>query len=155
MNRDFEDPPTTLDRRSAPDRRAPDRQGSGRREQVDFHSIRQGHIAIHERLLNWARYVSASGRGGSATAPMFRQFQSTYLWGNHDASVPVDTLDGSRMEKAVGMLPEQHCTAVRWHYVYSHRGVSVFRACRMLAVRQDTLAELVHDGRAMLRNRAV
>lgn len=148
MKRDDE----VLERRSTPDRRAPDRQSPGRRVAIDFHSIRPGHEPIHERLLNWARYVCSSGQG-NACQPMFRMFRSTYLWGNYDAGIPVDTLDGSRLEKAVGMLPEHHAAAVRWHYVYSTRGVSVYKACRVLAVRQDTLAQLVHDGRSMLRNR--
>ncbi len=129
-----------------------DRRISERREAVDFHTVRDIHLAVHERLTNWSRYVR-DGRGHSAVAPMFRQFQSNYIWGNHDTAVPVDTLDGSRMEKAVGQLPEKHCTAIRWHYVYSARGLSVFRVCRMLAVRQDTLATLVHDARSMLKNR--
>lgn len=79
-----------------------------------------------------------------------------YRTGYHDPApfIPVDTLDGSRMEKAVYQLPEKHCAAIRWSYVYGQRGMSIYKACRAFGVRQDTLNELVHDGRAMLKNRS-
>jgi hypothetical protein len=125
-----------------------------KRDAIDFHEVRPAHLAIHERLLNWSRYVSGGGGGGSSAIPMFRLYRCPDTWHNPMPSIPVDTLDGARMEKAVGFLPEKHMAAVRWSYVYSGWGVSVHKVCRLLAVRQDTLNELVHDGRSMLKNRA-
>lgn len=119
----------------------------------DFHAVRSDHMGIHDRLCNWSRYVS-SGRGRSSTMPMFRFYRSTDTWTEADPRMPIDTLDGSRIEREVAKLPEKHMGAVRWSYVYSLWGVSVFRACRVLAVNQTTLSQLVHDGRAMLKNRS-
>ncbi len=125
-----------------------------KRDAIDFHEIRPQHLAVHERLCNWARYVSVGRRGGGGIHPMFRSFRSSEVWAAPDSmGIPVDNIDGSAMEKAVAALPEKHRGAVQWHYVYSGWGVSIFKACRLLAVRQDTLNELVHDGRAMLKNR--
>jgi hypothetical protein len=124
-----------------------------KRDAIDFHSVPWEHRHIHARLENWSRYVS-SGRGGSACAPMFRHYRSTDVWQNIEPAIPVDSLDGSAIEKAVGKLPEKHMVAVRWQYVYSFWGVSYWKVCRHLAVRPDTLQRLVHDGRTMLKNRA-
>jgi len=124
-----------------------------KRDAIDFHSVRFEHEAIHLRLLNWARYVG-SGRGGTACSPMFRLYRCPDTWVDAMPHVPVDTLDGSKIERAVAKLPEKHMGAVRWSYVYSNWGVGPFKACRVLAVRQDTLNELVHDGRSMLKNRS-
>ena len=124
-----------------------------KRDAIDFHEIRPHHQAVHDLLLNWSRYVMG-GRGGLTQAtPMFRNYRSSEVWSGHEPGIPINTLDGSEMERAVHKLPEKHCAAIRWHYVYSLKGCSIFRACRVLGVRQDTLNELVHDGRAMLKNR--
>ena len=122
-----------------------------KRDAIDFHEIRPQHLAVHERLLNWSRYVGS--HRGSQPSPMFRNYRSSEVWQSTASAIPIDTLDGSAMEKAVFHLPEKHCAAVRWYYVYSARGCNIHRMCRLLAVRQDTLNELVHDGRSMLVNR--
>ena len=124
-----------------------------KRDQIDFHAVRFQHEAIHLRLLNWARWAN-SGRGRATCMPMFRLYRPSNTQIQVEPSIPIDTLDGSNMEKAVAALPEKHMGAIRWSYVYSTWGVSIFKACRVLAVRQDTLNELVHDGRSMLKNRA-
>jgi hypothetical protein len=84
---------------------------------------------------------------------MFKLYRCPDTWIDAQPRIPIDTLDGSRMETAVGKLPEKHMGAVRWSYVYSGWGVSVFKACRVLAVNQAGLDQLVNDGRTMLRNR--
>ena len=122
-----------------------------KRDATDFHEVRTIHLAIHERLLNWARCVRPSTSGGQC-APMFRHYRSSEVWQQPTALVPIDTLDGNKMEKAVGGLPDKHREAVRWHYVNAR--VPLGKMCRLLAVRPEALAELVHDGRSMLKNRA-
>jgi DNA-directed RNA polymerase specialized sigma24 family protein len=124
------------------------------RDPIDFHAVRFQHEAIHLRLLNWARWAG-SGRGGTVTTPMFRLYRTSDTWCPPEPSIPIDSLDGHKMEKAVAKLPEKHMCAIRWQYVFSERGMSIYKACRVLAVRQDTLHQLVQDARSMLKNRSV
>lgn len=124
-----------------------------KRDAIDFHAVRFEHEAIHLRLLNWARYVG-SGRGGTACSPMFRLYRCPDTWVDAMPHMPVDTLDGSKIERAVAKLPEKHMGAVRWSYVYSVRGMGPKKACAALAVTPATLFDLVSDGRTMLKNRA-
>ena len=116
----------------------------------DFHAVAAEHIAIHERLINWQRYVSSGGRTGPI-APMFRGYRP-YLWPRESSGVVVDTLDGHEMEKAVGRLPPKHRDAIRWCYVFSY--IRAPKVCRLLGVSSEGLAGLIHDGRVMLKNRA-
>lgn len=125
-----------------------------KRDAIDFHAVRFAHEPIHERLLNWARYVRGGG-GGSSCMPMFRLYRAPDTWHEATPHIPIDSLDGSRIEKAVRALPEKHMAAIRWSYVYSARGMSIWRVCRAIGVRPGTLSELVHDARSMLKNRIV
>lgn len=129
------------------------RQNQSRRDEVDFHVVAPEHRVIHERLENWRRAVTY-GRGGSGMAPMFKHYRSPEHWIADLAHIPVDTLDGGKMEQEVRALPEKCREAIRWNYVYSSWGESIWKACRRLAVRPDTLQQLVQDGRSMLKNRA-
>lgn len=121
-----------------------------RRDPVDFFVVRAGHEAIHERLTNWARW-SRGGRGSTSTLPMFRFYRPD---GYHEltAAIPVDSLDATRVQKLMVVLPEKHRWAMQWSY--AHPWIHVQKVCRVLAVSRDALAELVHDGRSMLRNRS-
>ena len=124
-----------------------------KRDAIDFHAVRPEHFNIHDRLLNWAVYITP-GRGGTATSPMFRQYRSTEVWQQHVASRIVNKLDGAKMETAVWMLPEPERTAIRWSYYYSQHGCPVWKVCKVMGVNQATLEGLVHTGRTMLRNRS-
>jgi DNA-directed RNA polymerase specialized sigma24 family protein len=123
-----------------------------KRDDIDLHAVRHEHLAIHERALNWARYVRDGNRSGHGTAPMFRHYRSSEVWGTDTLRTPIDTLDGHRMEKAVAQLPERHRYAIRWHYVFQF--VPPQKVCRALAVTRLGLADLVHDGRSILKNRS-
>lgn len=85
---------------------------------------------------------------------MFRLYRSSdarQLYGRGPtASAPVDSSDASRIAKGVAALPEPHRLAVQWYYV---RPVAPARACQMIGTTQPGLAQLVSDGRVMLRNR--
>jgi hypothetical protein len=120
-----------------------------KRESHDFHTVRPEHFEIHERCLNWARYVRDGSRSGQC-APMFRHYRSSEVW-CADNKTPVDSLDGHRVEKAVGQLPEKHRDAIRWHYVFFF--IAPGRVQRHLAVTRSGLADLIHDGRSILNNR--
>ena len=119
-----------------------------RREQIDFHIVPDAQLAVHARLLNWARWCN--GRPGSSVSPMFRAYRSTDVWAAPSIGEPVDKLDAAKMAKAVIALPDKHRGATQWHYV---KPVSPGRAARELAVTLADLARLVQDARTMLINR--
>jgi hypothetical protein len=82
---------------------------------VDFHAIPDSQAAIHERLLNWARWCF-SGQAQDC-APMFSGYRSTEVWAAPEAASPVDKLDAQRIEKSVCALPYNHKHALRWWYI--------------------------------------
>ena len=118
---------------------------------IDFHAVEPHHIPIHNRLLNWNRWVRVSVPLGQA--PIWRLGKSnSRQWHPPEARVEVDTLDGHAMEKAVGALPDKHRDAIRWCYVWQ---TSPMKARRHLGVTNEGLQRLVVDGRTMLTNRRV
>lgn len=121
-----------------------------KRDAIDFFEVRPAHRAVHESLLNWARWARG-GRGGSAMLPMFQHYRPD---GYHELTVaiPVDSLAATKLQKLMIVLPEKHRWAIQWHYVKPW--IHPLKVCRVLAVSRDALAELVHDGRSMLRNRS-
>jgi DNA-directed RNA polymerase specialized sigma24 family protein len=122
------------------------------RDLPDFHTVHPLHLVIHDRLNNWERYVRAGGRT-CWTSPMFRGYRPERDNG-HDLEprIPVDELDGHAMEKAVYKLPEKNREAIRWCYVY--RYIPDKKVREGLGVTRVGLVTLIHDGRAMLRNRS-
>lgn len=117
------------------------------RDSIDFHFVPPHQKAMDERLINWARYVRDDQV--VETQPMFRSYRSTDVW-VHEATVPVDSLDGHRIEKAVSHLPEKHRAAIRWAYVF--RGAP-WRIRRQLGVTDLGLCDLIVTARQMLINR--
>lgn len=103
---------------------------------------------MDERLINWARYVR-DRQGHISMHPMFRGFKSTE-WAV-EPSIPVDQLDGHKIEKAISALPEKERWAVRWAYVYRY---NPSRMCRLLGVTAMGLGKLIEVGRQMLINRS-
>jgi DNA-directed RNA polymerase specialized sigma24 family protein len=121
------------------------------REYIDFHAVPDGQLAMHDRLLNWARYVRVHVPHWQS--PIWRLGKSnTRQWEPPTLREDVDTLDGHAVEKAVSALPEKHREAVRWHYVW--RTTPTY-ARRVLGVTNEGLQRLVIDGRTMLQNRRV
>ena len=118
------------------------------RDSIDFHHVPPHQKAMDERLINWARYVKPKPMPWK-THPMFRGYKSSEVYAQ-EISVPVNILDGHKIEKAVSVLPEKERAAVRWAYVFrSHPR----RMCTRLAVTEQGLADLIVDGRQMLVNR--
>lgn len=119
-------------------------------EMVDYNHVQAHHEAIHERLMNWERWVRVRPHGWF-THPMFKNFRASKQWeASPHIGTPVDTLDAALMEKAVSALPEKHRAAVRWSYVHCGNPVAMARS---LAVSKQGLADLVDAGRTMLQNR--
>ena len=117
---------------------------------IDYSHVPERHTAIHERLMNWERWVRVRPHGWQV-APMFRMYQSkARQWHAPVIQTPVDMLDAVLVEKAVATLPEKRRAAVRWWYVHAGNPVAM---ARTLGVSKQGLADLVDSGRTMLNNR--
>lgn len=122
-----------------------------RRDEIDFHLVPDGQLAIHGQLENWARWVRVRPHGWQVS-PMFRQYRShAWQWERPPIADPVNIPEAVEMEKAVSLLPEKHRTAVRWNYVMCGHPA---RVARDLGVSKQGLLDLVNAARVMLRNRA-
>lgn len=119
-------------------------------ETVDYCHVHPEHEGIHARLENWSRWVRVRPHGWQ-THPMWKKALTSKQW---DAAphipLPVNTLDAVAVEKAVSALPVKQREAVRWSYVYGRDPMGM---ARQLAVSKQGLADLVTDGRTMLKNR--
>jgi DNA-directed RNA polymerase specialized sigma24 family protein len=119
---------------------------------VDFFLIAPQHEAVDERLRAWAAWVRVRPHGWQV-APMFRQYRSNaWQWERPELKASVNIPDAVEMEKAVSQLPEKHREAIRFAYVWCG---SPIRVCRALGVTKQGLLDLIHAGRAMLKNRSV
>ena len=78
-----------------------------REPQLDFHAVRREHIAIHDRLNNWARWCRG-GRGGGATLPMFRLYRPDNFERSSltETFEPVNSLDAADIQKLFAHMPE-------------------------------------------------
>lgn len=114
---------------------------------TDFHHIEPHQAAIHERLRNWARWVSV--RPQRMVHPMFKMYRPAQHWDPKEFREPCDLIDAQAIEKLVGTLPPPFAFALRWAYVYSFP-VGVAR--RELATSTAGLQRYVRDGRQMLVN---
>ena len=120
------------------------------RDYIDFHEVSPEHRAIHERLENWKRWVR-SGKAAWTAHPMWRHLkEKEALEQGALVVVPVDSLDGHLMEKAVSALPDKHRHAIRWCYVFKGNPLGAARAA---AISKERLVELIREGRTMLINR--
>lgn len=121
-----------------------------KRDNIDFFVVEPHQADIHERLCNWARWVSVRPVPGQH--PMWRQSRSnSRQWHQPEPRHEVNTLDAALIEKAVGALPVAHREAIRWQYVWRNGPAKVRRK---LGVTDAGLQKLVRDGRQMLMNRA-
>jgi len=120
------------------------------RDYIDFHAVPDAQLAMHDRLLNWERYVRVHRVGWPQAAIWRLGKPNGRQWHTPELREEVNTLDGGHMEKAVRALPDKHRDALRWHYVWR---TTPSHARRVLGVTSDTLRVLVVDGRSMLMNR--
>jgi hypothetical protein len=121
------------------------------REHVDFVGVKEHHMGVHDRLLNWASWCRS--RGAPNVAPGFELHQSDN-WDKREYGaatvVGVDKMDAAQVAKAVARLPEKHRRAVQWYY--TQRGMHPLAKARELAVSVRSLRELLDDARQMLVN---
>ena len=117
---------------------------------IDFNAVSYAHEPIHERLVNWARWVRP--RKSSWVHPMFRGFKSSDTHSGHTVTVPLNPLDAQAVEKGVAALPESHKFAIRWCYVY---GGQPRKAAQHVGESLEGLQVLIVNARTMLINRRV
>lgn len=121
---------------------------------VDYDHIPEGQESMHERLVNWARWIKAGSRDW-AIHPMWKpciakELEDLRAKQEQVPLQPVKIDEAVAMERAVAQLPDKHRKAVRWCYVFKHNPLA---ACKAIAVSKDELARLVKDGRQMIINR--
>lgn len=122
-----------------------------KRDDIDFHLVKDEHLAIHAELENWSRWVRVRPVGWQVS-PMFRMYRSNaWQWSRPEIRVEIDVPGAVAMEKAVSLLPEKHRTAIRWSYVLCGHPA---RMARDLGVSKQGLCDLIAAGRTMLKNRA-
>lgn len=120
-----------------------------KRDYVDFFVVETHQVPIHQRLLNWARWVKP--RWPLYQHPMWRQGRSNARqWHAPVLTDPVDSLDAQAVEKAISALPVAQRDSLRWFYVF---GTHPERVCRKLGLSRAGLLQAVRDGRQMLMNR--
>jgi len=120
------------------------------RDLPDFHTVRPEHYAIHDRLLNWARWVDPGrGWGRGRVLPMFKDHRNGY---EQSSPKEMDPLDGQDLEKDMRHLPEKVRKAIKWAYLDWWKPVKRIRG--ELGVTSERLIELIHEGRTMLKNRS-
>ena len=117
----------------------------------DISAVPQHQMKMHERLENWRRYVSTGTRTWFVQ-PMFK-FAKTPKTREEDLHVPIpiDTVDGHILEKAVSALPEKHRAVIRWYYVFPYIPENKIR--RECGLTREMLAQIAIDARNMLHNR--
>jgi hypothetical protein len=132
---------------------------------VDFFAVADHHLAIHQRLESWARWVRVRPHGWQV-APMFRQYRShAWQWEAPTVQAAINIPEAVEMEKAVSLLPEKNREAIRWAYYWATIPPIVAKMndkesgptgmARRLAVTKEGLMDLIQGGRSMLINRGV
>ena len=123
-----------------------------REEAIDYFAVRDDHLAIHERLNAWARWVRVRPHGWQVQ-PMFRQYRSkAFQWHTPEVKVAVNIPEAMEMEKAVSLLPTKNREAIRWCYVAAD---SPGRMARELGVSKAALMDLIHQARTLLIDRGM
>lgn len=113
---------------------------------ADFTRVKPEHEAIHDRLLNWARWCR--GSRGQNVHPMFRQYRNSYFEAT-PARTCSGTLDAVAVQKIMKDIPEAQRIALQWFYV---KPGDPKRVCVALGVNKRDLVTLIDQGRAMARN---
>lgn len=116
---------------------------------VDFSHVPSHQDAIHDRLINWARWCQ-SGAGRGKVLPMFQGYRDNYWEIPAAKASPINVPDAVMVQKTMAHVPEKHRLSVQWCYVYRN---SPMRVCQALGVSRDGLMRLINDGRDMVKNR--
>ena len=120
---------------------------SNMQKYVDFHVIDPSHSRIHERLMNWARWVKVRPELGWKMAPFWKLVK----WEKKGEDLVIretcDILDAETMEKIVRDLPEPNRTAIRWWYV---KATNPRKAAQALGLSLSGLSDIISQTRSLL-----
>lgn len=112
--------------------------------------IQPQHDAIHERCLNWAKWVRVTHHP-LGIQPMFKHYRAPGRWDVETVEpVTVDTLQALQVERAVATLPDKQRTVLRWAYVWPALHVNAVArelGCSgdgLVALRDSALDRLSH-----------
>jgi len=126
------------------------------RTPVDFASVPPSQWAMHDRLLNWARWChGATGeRQRIVTSPMFGLYRSSEVRREYgsETNIPIDHKDATRIHVGVAALPDKHRRALHWCYLHPKRATDM---ARELGLSLEGMAQIIRDARTMLVNRKV
>lgn len=134
---------------------------------VDFFEVRPEHLAVHERLEEWGRWVKVRPFGYWQVGPMFRQYRPD---GREERArrrdprpAAVNVPEAMEIEQAVSGMSEQKREALRWYYYWTRihpleakavgKDPGLLATTRRIGVSKQGLLDLIHQGRTMLRNR--
>ena len=118
-----------------------------RKPTPDFAKIEPHQGAIHERLRNWARWVSVAP--GRQVSSMFKLYRPPQPWEPKEFREPCDLLDAQRVEKLVCGLPDLFKGVLRWYYVAP---TPVWVASKALGHSQTGLYKVLRDARQAMIN---
>jgi hypothetical protein len=107
---------------------------------TDLARIQHHHEAIHERCVEWGKWVKVNTRLFSPQ-PMFRHYRAPGRWDVETvAPTAINTLQALEVERAVATLPEKHKTVLRWAYVWP--ALHINAVCREMGVDRDGLGAI-------------
>jgi hypothetical protein len=126
------------------------------RTPVDFASVPPSQWAMHDRLLNWAKWARGSARFDRMPgSPMFNLYRSSNArreYGVTETSVPIDHKDATRIQVGVTALPDKHRRAIHWSYLHPKKASDM---ARELGLSLEGMAQIIKDARQFLINRKV
>lgn len=126
------------------------------RPQVDFASVPPSQWAMHDRLLNWAKWARGSSRfdrmPGTPMFGLYRSSDARREYGATETSVPIDNRDATRIQVGVSALPDKHRRALHWCYLHPKNATSM---ARELGLSLQGMAQMIKDARTTMINRGV
>jgi len=120
-----------------------------KRDYIDFHAIPDHLIDVHQRFLNWARWVRVHHNSGWVEHPMWRYARSnSRQWHQPEHRETCDLLDAEKVENQVRKLVHEQRLGVRWYYVdgSNPRGMA-----RKLGMTNDRMLAVIHQGMQKVR----
>lgn len=119
--------------------------------QDDMFVIPSHQHQIHDRLLNWARWVNPGAVPHVAPGCELAQ-SNARQWHVPEIREEVDELDALTQEQRVRTLPTEQAQAVRWWYVHHHK-VSLARVLRASRMSRTQLGQAVLQARETLKRK--
>ena len=114
----------------------------------DLARIQEHHDAIHERCVEWAKWVRVAQRP-FGVQPMFKHYRAPGRW-DVETVVPahINTIAALEVERAVALLHHRQRTVLRWCYVWP--GLHVNAVARELGTDRAGLAAIRDEALGVL-----